>query len=404
MSKAAAAGLSVIHFQKPGLYSPDVVQYCEQVHLFDYQDIDQVSAISLSLHKVRPFSHIFTQSEIGQLVVGHLNDLLNLPGNTYETFRTLHDKLTMRTVLNKEGIGPVDAAALDGPETLRAFLTKHGSAVVKPTMASGSLGVRVLAQGDDPDEVWQWTQTFGSGAFMVEERLVGLELSVESFTLEGRHNLVAITEKDTDGGVIELGHVTPARVSASTALELNAFTERALNAIGVIEGTCHTELMLTVDGPRVIESHNRLGGDGIPKLVELATGIDMESLTFLPALPAGSAEPEPKESGAAAVCFLTATPGRVVALEGVDEALEANGVIEVHISAKVGSTVRPLLWSDDRCGHVMVHAEDASTAVSLARQIASTISIRTEPIVDSEVWSMAAYLTEVEEELDPFTR
>jgi biotin carboxylase len=403
MSKAAAVGLRVVHFQKPGLYSPDVVQHCEQVHLIDYQDVGLVTALARTLHEIEPFSHIFTQSEIGQLVVGHLNDVLGLPGNSYQTYRTLHDKFALRSLLNKEGIGPVDAAALTDAETLREFLARHGTAIVKPTMASGSLGVRAVGPGDDPAEVWAWTQTFGTGAFMVEERLCGVEVSVESFTLDGRHTMVAVTQKDTGGGVIELGHVTPPLLPAAETEPLNDFIARVLDVAGVIEGTCHSEVILTVDGPRLIESHNRLGGDSIPKLVELTTGVDMEALTFRSALPDGTAQVQGENLGAAAICFLTAPAGQVVAVEGIEEAKAVAGVAEVYVSAEPGGRVRPLVWSDDRCGHVIAEANNPADATRIARAAAASIRILTEPDAGESAMGMAEYLTEVEEELDPFT-
>jgi hypothetical protein len=66
--------------------------------------------------------------------------------------------------------------------------------------------------------------------------------------------------------------------------------------------------------------------------------------------------------------------------------------------------VRPLVWSDDRCGHVMAQASDPETASLLACKAAAAIRIITEPVADADTLTMAEYLAEVEEELDPFTR
>ena len=50
--------------------------------------------------------------------------------------------------------------------------------------------------------------------------------------------------------------------------------ERAARALGVDVGCLHTEIKLTIDGPRVIEVNGRLGG-GIPEMLELASGVSL---------------------------------------------------------------------------------------------------------------------------------
>lgn len=55
---------------------------------------------------------------------------------------------------------------------------------------------------------------------------------------------------------------------------LSVVTE-AHAALGIRTGLTHTELRLTPTGPRVVEVNGRLGGDFIPLLGALATGVDL---------------------------------------------------------------------------------------------------------------------------------
>ncbi len=71
--------------------------------------------------------------------------------------------------------------------------------------------------------------------------------------------------------------------------------------------------MLTSRGPRIVESHNRVGGDRINELAEIAYGVDMERYALtagLGVLEPLTASPEPR--GGAAIRFLTPDrrPGR----------------------------------------------------------------------------------------------
>jgi biotin carboxylase len=80
-----------------------------------------------------------------------------------------------------------------------------------------------------------------------------------------------------------------------------------LNAAGYRTGPAHTELRLTPAGPRIIESQARLGGDRIPRLVELATGIDIERAVF--AALAGRAPGAPTRSDVAWIHYFALPPG-----------------------------------------------------------------------------------------------
>ena len=58
-----------------------------------------------------------------------------------------------------------------------------------------------------------------------------------------------------------------------------------MNSIGINHGPAHVEIMLTDQGPKMIELGARMGGDCITThLVPLSTGIDMVKATIQIAL------------------------------------------------------------------------------------------------------------------------
>lgn len=113
---------------------------------------------------------------------------------------------------------------------------------------------------------------------LAEEFLSGHEVSVEGFSQDGVHSVVAVTDKllgEGGSGFIEAGHSVPARVDEAIRQGIVDLTGRLLDAVGLVEGPSHTEIMITDAGLRIIESHNRAGGDNIPELVRLAYGVDL---------------------------------------------------------------------------------------------------------------------------------
>ncbi|MEU2673262.1 ATP-grasp domain-containing protein [Streptomyces sp. NPDC007164] len=400
--KAAECGLYVVNVDKPALFEPAAKEHCAQTHLIDYQDIGLVTTLARALHQHAPFTRVLSQTEAGPLVAGHLTTALGLAGNGVDVTRLLHDKLALRGLLNTRGLGRVAVRRGTTFEALRDFVAHHGGAVAKPTMGSGSLAVRKVRSPGEVAEAWDWLVSFGVRNFMVEELLVGPELSVESFSVEGRHSVLAITGKDNGDGVVALAHVVPAELSQDEAAAVAALTCRMLDAVGLVEGPAHTEVILTADGPRVVESHNRCAGGHINELVDMVYGVDLERLTYRLALPEPVTVPEPAADGAAAVRFLTPPAGRVVSVEGVDEARAAEGVVRVEVKAEPGQDVRPLHWSEDRSGVVVVRAENSAAAARRARQVAESIEIRTKPSERESPTTMGEVLAAAAEVLDPF--
>jgi hypothetical protein len=61
---------------------------------------------------------------------------------------------------------------------------------------------------------------------------------------------------------------------------LETFTRQFLDAVQLEEGPAHTEITLTSRGPRVIESHDRPGGDRINELVRVAYDVDLKAIAL----------------------------------------------------------------------------------------------------------------------------
>lgn len=395
----------VVYSQKPSQFDPAILPECDQLLLVDYQHVPTIEVLVKGLHGLTPFTRIVTQTEAAQLIAGHLNDELGLTGNSARTTRLLHDKAAMRALLNERGIGSVPFLLNPARDELRDFVTANGAAVVKPTKGSGSLGVRRIHSPAEADEAWAWCESFGIGEFLLEKLLVGPEISVESFSAGGEHTVIAVTDKDTEGGTVEIGHVVPAPLAEDDLAAVRDMTVRLLDAVGLQDGPTHTELILTGDGPRIIESHTRRGGDFINDLVRMVYGVDMEEATYRLAGPADPLAGSHPARGAAAVRFLTAEPGRVTAVTGLEEAAALDGVAEARVDVRVGDVVPELRWSEDRCGHVIVHADDAEAAVKLARRAADHIMIKTEPAVEEpspRPATLARILGGFDEVLDPF--
>ncbi|MFB7913272.1 ATP-grasp domain-containing protein [Streptomyces sp. NPDC056061] len=379
LRKARAAGFEVVWIHQPGELAAAGLAEVSEALLTDYREPDAVVALLRALHADRPVERVVSMIEDGLETAAEATTALGLPGTGHEVVRVLQDKLAFRARLDERGVDATAARLGRGEEDLRAFVGAHGRAVIKPRLGSGSIGVRLVHGPEDVPAVAAWARAFGLHTFLMEEYLEGPEISVEAFSYDGRHVVLAHTAKETLGSLVEIGHVQPAGLAPDLAAAVDELVVRMLDAVGLRDGPSHTEIKLTPDGPRLVESHNRRGGDRIADLVQEVYGIDIDALAFR--WYAGDTAPE--FPGAprcgAAIRFLTAEPGVVESVDGAEAVRADPHVVDVQIGVSPGDTVLPIAWSYDRSGLLVVRGADADEARGRARELASAITIRTTP-------------------------
>jgi biotin carboxylase len=392
--KARELGFSVLHVQFPDEYDQDHWPYVDQALLLDYSDIDRLVPMVRALHEAYPFQAAVSLSELGLLPAARINEALGLTGESVATVELLLDKGRMRRHLAARGVSPVASAIGRSPYDIREFVQVHGlPIIVKPIRESGSLAVfriqdlaevELVADRFRSLDDGHWTgkdltSADPFGEFLLEEFLDGPEISVETLSSNAKHVIVAITDTETAAGFVELGHSQPSRHPAGTLHEVVRLVSDFLDAIGLRNGPAHTEIKLTSRGPRIVESHNRIGGDRINDLTELVYGVDMEGH----ALGQGVVEPltaAPEPRGGAAVRFITPEPGRVVDVSGVDVVRADPAYVDLRLKVGPGDVVPPLTWNEDKVGHVVARGETAVEAIANARRLAAAVQVRTEPV------------------------
>ncbi|GAB6459614.1 MULTISPECIES: ATP-grasp domain-containing protein [Bacillus] len=158
---------------------------------------------------------------------------------------------------------------------------KNKDIVIKPPKSAGTDGVTRVKNGDD------WKGVFNdllgkmnkldivNEELVVQEYVVGVEYVVDFFSYEGNHVVCDICRyKKIDNGNLMAIYDYMEWVSAEEIDYENIveYAKQALDAIGMKFGPSHLELMLTEDGPRLIEVGARLHGGGHPNFCRIATG------------------------------------------------------------------------------------------------------------------------------------
>lgn len=295
---------------------------------------------------------------------------MGLVGIDAETALKATNKAEMRKALEHGGV-PIpkyfkvsNRAQYD--EAVKTFTVPF---IVKPADSSGSRGIYLikdLSNQEEIDAAYNYSRTHSRvGDVVVEEYMSGPEVSVETLTIDGVCHVIQITDKLTTGAphFVEMGHSQPTKHPREIAERIAEVAKAANRAIGITNGPSHTEIIVTVEGPKIVELGARLGGDNITThLVPLSTGVNMVECCIRIAL-GETPDIEPKWNKGSAIRYFHQTAGTIEAIEGIEEAEKTNGVVQVSVVHGVGETITEIDSSGSRMGFVIAQDETAESAI-----------------------------------------
>ena len=378
LHQAKALGLRVVYVQKKEQPPSTALAHADHAVFTDYED-PAFLRVARGLHEAFRFAHVVSLTESGLLPAARLQEAFGMPGNPVSTVRLLRDKWAMRQRLNALGISPVQARVGQTEADLVAFARDCGMPlIVKPVDGVGSFGVLKIERSADLPLRWRQIQQLGLARFLMEEYLEGREISVEAFSFDGRHVVLGVVDKTTLPNFVEVRHVVPARLDDAARAGVVSTVGAFLEAVGMRDGPSHTEVKLTANGPRIVESHNRVGGGRITKLLEIAYGVDVVSLSY--AWPLGLAPPlsrPPAPSAGAATRFFVFQPGRVRRVSGLGGLRRHPAVVELELNVRAGDRLVPVCRSEDRPGYVVVRGAGAHEAAATSEQLVQRVRVVT---------------------------
>ncbi|MGN1370633.1 MAG: ATP-grasp domain-containing protein [Aristaeellaceae bacterium] len=253
--------------------------------------------------------------------------------------------------------------------------------IVKPADNSGSRGVYLINNVRDEKQVAEAyahsKQYSRSGEIVVEEYMEGPEVSVETMSVDGVCHVVQITDKLTTGApyFVEMGHNQPSMLSEEVKEDIRRVAIAANRAIGIQNGPSHTEIKVTKQGAKIVELGARLGGDCITThLVPLSTGVNMVEMCIRIAM-GEKPEIKPAFDKGSAIRYFRHGAGKVVRLDGVDEAEKMPGIQQVSIVHGLGEDVHEITSSSERMGFVVAQGVDPQDAIDRCEAALEKINI-----------------------------
>ena len=353
----------------------------------DLADPSGAAAAISALAARRPLDAVVAVDDQGVVIAALAAKELGLPANDPNAVARTRNKAAMRAALaSAADISPhlrqPRFRVVSGEDDVVAAAEDVGwPVVVKPVSLSASRGV---IRADDPADaeaaaarVRAILDEDGHPAdepLLIEQYVPGEEVAVEALLRAGRLEVLAIFDKPdplTGPYFEETLYVTPSRLPAAVQDGIAA-------TIGLTEGPVHAELRVDRDGrPWVLELAARTIGGLCARTLRFAAGVTLEELVLRHAL---GLPVDPRRETVAAGVMMLPIPraGRLMAVQGQDEARAVPGVTALEISILPGRPVLPLPEGDRYLGFLFARASSPAEVEEALR----TAHARLEILID----------------------
>ena len=359
-------------------YDPNAVGISLADEYFNVSTID-IDGVAQTAKAFGPDGIMTLATDMPMRSIAKAAAACGLPGISMDTAIKSTDKGEMIKAFAEKGVAhPWFFIATDeaGFATVKEKVTFP--CIMKPTDNSGSRGVVLCRSPEELEQAYAYSreQSRGGGVIL-EEYMQGPEVSVEVMVTGGVPHILQVTDKLTTGAphFVEMGHSQPSRLPAKSLDAVHNLAKAAVLAVGITDGPAHVEIMVTENGPKMVELGARMGGDCITThLVPLSTGIDMIKATM--DIACGDApDIAPKWQKGSAIRFFRTPCGVIESITGVKKAENIPGVQEIAFTKQVGDTVGDIGSSTDRVGYVIAQADTAQQAVAVCEKALQTVTI-----------------------------
>lgn len=190
-------------------------------------------------------------------------------------------KYEMIEAVNKAGLTAPEQYMSNNKESILQWTETHNNfpVIIKPVESAGVKGVFKCSSFNDVerafDEVMNSSSYYESpnAVVLVQSFSAGREYIIDSVSLRGNHHLTSIWAVNRDKGSSPfLDYMETVDHSHPDFNELRNYAFSALTALGVANGPTHLEVIVTDNGPTIVELNCRLHGSLDLRLTTYACG------------------------------------------------------------------------------------------------------------------------------------
>lgn len=370
-------GLKTVVIDKtPNALGSKIADFFEPVDLIDFEGSIKIAK------KFNIDGVIVVGPEAGVRTMAAINQTLGLPGISLEVAEAATNKFIMRQKLSQAGLAnPVFKKILNEEEITSAIIGMNFPLIMKPIAETASRGITIIKELQALLEGFKYAQSYSpSGEIIIEEFMDGPELTVEALVYENDIQILAISDKykPDEKYRVSIRLDYPSELPEEILQKVHRVVKTGIKALGIKIGAVHTEVIVTKNGPQIVEIAARATGGIATHIVPYVSGVKMVEEMIKMAI---GLEPDiqPKCSKAGLFRFFFPPQGKVISISGIEEAKQIEGILDLVVQVKPGDIIGPLTKDTERAGHIIAVGDTREIATIRAEKAEKTVKINVAP-------------------------
>lgn len=225
-------------------------------------------------------------------VVAYVAEKLNLPTNPYESVMVMARKDLFRAFLTKNGFNVPKSSGFYNLDQAKTFFTQIKKPVmVKPVDNAGSKGVRKISDISELESAFNYALSYSTEKKVVVEEFIqriGYQIDGDGFVVDGKLVFTGFADQHIDkycNPYVPVGESVPSIQSEELQQKAHDEIQRLLTLLNWRSGALNIEYIVDERNQiYILEIGPRNGGNLIPDMLKLATGVDLIQYTVNAAL------------------------------------------------------------------------------------------------------------------------
>lgn len=366
-------------------------EFADAQFIADTYSPEETTQQAIAFHHDRcPIDGVMCMASDVPHTVAAVAQALKLPTIGLETANLAINKLAMKQKFKADGIAIPWFAEIESAAHLKSIVSERGlPLVIKPIDSRGSRGVLLLTKQVDLNWAFLTAQEPSpTNRVMAESYISGPQVSTESVMIDGIAYTPGFSDRNYENleryapYMIENGGDLPSFLDDRAQAEICAVVQDAAQSLGIKNGIVKGDMVYSNGKAYVIEVAARLsGGFFCTHEIPLNTGISTVEAAIKLAMgdTVSPLDLTPKFQRHVIQRYLFPQPGRIVSIQGLEEAEACEGIEFVDCWVRPGDEIVRPVHSGCSAAVVIAIGDNNQQALECAKHALSLIEIKTEP-------------------------
>lgn len=360
----------------------------DHVLIVSTRDAEGTVAKALEFRRDHAVDGVMTIANDVPYTVARIADALGLVSISLDAAKCATNKLLMKQRFHASKVACPWFAGVEGIGELKELLAKvdDEAYVLKPVDGRGARGVLLLDGNVDLEWAYEESRRWGeSGQLILEKFIPGIQLSTESFILEGKCYTPAIAERNYRRleqfrpNIIEDGGTIPSTLESRQIEAIDDIILRGAAAMGIEAGLIKGDLVIDDSGtPLIIELAPRLSGGWLAThQIPAASGVSLVDAVISYSLGEliTAEQLMPRYHRSTAIRYWFPPAGVIHEIRGEEDLKKIPGLLQYGFFRKKGERQPPIRMHPDRFGYVIVEGVDRAEAIARVDQALACVTV-----------------------------